>query len=258
MSDIHHFKETVNGGSLIVPAGTAAGSVVNKGGVWAFRLGDFPAYQRLSGSFEFARLNWIKIAFNPKFNMQFNGAVASAGTHSVTGTLITALDQIPLVTFQSTIATSEIWEGDASNDAGVTTAMCYRNDVIDCSYVRGLQGSKENSLYKKQSLTFKPAFYTYLLDTPIFNTAGTAGTPGTYASNSGCFERQIGKWVNINLLEQQVTAGADNIVTNVGPTYYGPLVAMDLNDLPETGEGSLQLFDVRLTYHISFKRLKGV
>lgn len=252
ISDIHHFKETIDGGTIIIPSGTTQGTTVNKGGVWAFRLGDFPAYASLSANFEFARLNSITIDFIPKFNMQLNGTAAAAGTHSVTGTFITALDQIPLVTFQATMTNAEIYTPDPTQGTP-TQALCWRNDQVTCQYVRGLQGSRERELYKRHTFTFKPAFYTFLLDTPITN----GGALGANASNSGCFERQIMKWVNINILEQGASAGADQIVTNVGPTYYGPLCALDIDDSPETGEGGLALFDVRLTYSMSFKRLKG-
>lgn len=256
-SDIYHYHETINGGSLIVPSGTTGGTRVNSGGVWIMRLSDFPIYQRLVNVYEFARINKCTITFIPKFNMQVSSTGASESTHSITGTLITAIDQVPIMANYAgatQLGTAITWENDGSNDANVTYPAPAASTTVDCTYVRGLQSSKEKELYKKQVISFFPAFYTPVLDIGFTNTS--TSSIGSNLSATGCFTRQVKKWVTTNLLNQTSTT-ADAAVATPGPLFYGPVYALDLNDIPDTGSGALQLFDVRFTYSISFKRLKG-
>lgn len=220
------------------------------------RLSDFPVYQRFVNCFEFARLERVTIEYLPKYNFASAPSAVTGSVKPITGTLITALDQIPLVASYAgaaTIAPAPSWATDGDNDANVTTPFAARCDEITASYVRGIQNSEEKELYSKRTQTFFPCFYNYLLDTPIVNTS--TSTFGSVASNTGCFERNIMKWVNIVTLAQgAAAAGSDVIVPNAGPVYYGPIYAFDVN---ETGTMALDLFDVRMTYRMSFKRLKA-
>lgn len=236
----------------------------NAGGVWVLRLSDFPIYQRFVNCYEFARLNKCKIEYIPKANMQLNQFTSSTETNSLSGTLITAIDQIPILTGSGTgtspsLATAPTWENDGSNDSNITSPAPAECQQASCSYVRGLQGSREKELYKRQVQSFYPAFYTPLLDNVVqpLTTAAATGVTLPSFSLTGCYERNIKKWVNINSFQTTNSAGTTTaIVANNGPLYYGPLYAIDVNVTPDATY-NVPLFDVRFTYSISFKRLKG-
>lgn len=257
-SDLYHYKETIDGGQIVLPAG---GNGRNPGGVWIMRLSDFPIYQRFINCYEFARLNKVTLHYIPRFNMQVNQGTAlstgQGGTQSFGGTLVTAIDQIPLLTSYagaSATVASAVWEGGI-NDTGVTSPfLAEGGTVITPDYVRGLENSHEKEFYTKQTQTFTPAFYTTLVDTSVINT--TSQTAGSTASSSGCYQRNIKKWVNINSIVQ-TSAGSEAVVSNVGPVYYGPVMALDLRDDEISQTLAVPLFDVRMTYSMSFKRLKG-
>jgi len=222
------------------------------------RLSDFPIYQRFVNCYEFARLNKVTITYWPKYNMQLNQETSSGiNGQSVTGTLITAMDQIPLVASYAgatTVTSAVTWISDSDVDSPVTLPFAAGCNTVTPTYVRGLQGSHEAELYKKQSMTFQPAFYDYILDNPIVNT--TTQTFGSNASATGCFERKIRKWVNIvTLVQPDNTGESGTSIANNGPVYYGPVYALDINSQPDALAQSL--FDVRMTYSMSFKRLKG-
>lgn len=228
------------------------------------RLSDFPIFQRFVNCYEFARLNKVTIQYIPKANMQLNLNTSSATQTSVTGTLITAIDQVPLVAFYAgatAIVAAPTWITDADADANVTVPFAASCAAVTPTYVRGLESSRECEFYKRQVLSFYPAFYDYVLDNPIVNTttgAGNTGTFGNLASNSGCFERKIKKWVNITTLTQTASSsGTGSSVANAGPVYYGPVYALDINQQPVSSNPAFPLFDVRMTYSMSFKRLKG-
>lgn len=252
LKDIHTFKETINAGQLIIPAGS---TTINAGAVWRMSLTNFPAWQTLGSSFEFARLNKCTISYWPKSNMQTNlPYLPSSGVDhqgvSVSGTLITAIDGIPLpgATGNNPVQWP-YYTNDSSNDSGVTfPAPFYMSGTPfpTCSYVRGIQNSKETELYKKQSRSFQPVFYDLIYDTEYANTVGT--------TSGQCFNAIFKKWINT----RSINTSSGAIQTNIGPTYYGPMIALDVNQGSyQASTEILPLYDVRMTYSISFKRLKG-
>jgi len=265
MSDVHHFKQTVNGGELIYPSGLSNAQNVTGGCI--IRLTDLPLYQQMGPNFEFARLNKCTIEFWPKANMQLNQftAAGAVSSFSPSGRLITAVDQVPfysdLTTSLGTFLAAPSWANDTSNDTGVTVASFVKT-AMTADYIRGIQGSREKELYKKHSITFFPAFYDYVM-TGIGTGAITSVTnvipneenvTGGGLSTNGCVERKIKKWVSINNIGSNNSSG---IAINVGPLYFGPVYAMDVN-VDGSGATSIPLFDIVLKYSISFKRVRGV
>lgn len=246
MSDTHHFKERVNGGVLLNNP-TVFGSNIG-GGVWVMQLTDFPIFQKFNSCFEMVRLNSVTIEYLPKANMQLNyvgltaGGSPTSNNISISGTLITAMDQVPYNVVIGTTATSTNWINDVSNTSGTTSAAPYSNGVITPGYVRGLQNAKERELYKKQSQTFNPAFYTPIL-----------GGDGQTTFTPVAWQRNVKKWVSTNI---QSTIGDQLVTSGNGPLYYGPIFALDVNGNDDSLPN--QLFDIRLTYNMSFRRLKGV
>lgn len=261
MADTHHFKETVNAGVLYInpltggPAGgnifTGIGAFAGTG-VYAMQLSDFPIFQRFNGCFEFARLNRCTIEFIPKYNMQLSSnslsSTASTFSASTSGTFITAVDQVPFIVVPGTTSVALNWVNDSSNSSGTTSATPYTSTTVTPGYVRGLQGSREKELYKKHTLNFYPAFYDYLM-TGISNS-------GSITANAS-YQRKIKAWVSTQTL---LTTGTAPVATNTGPLYFGPVYALDVNGYPGgvSDNINIPLFDVRLKYSMSFKRLRGV
>jgi len=154
---VHTFTETVNGGMLGISSATRLGT-----GVWVFQLTDFPIFQKFNTCFEFVRLNKITIEYWPKFNMQLNqGSVVA--DNSMSGTFITAVDQVPFNIVVGTTTAAANWVDDSSSSSGTTDATPYESASITPGYVRGLEGSKECELYKKQTTSFYPAFYDFVV-----------------------------------------------------------------------------------------------
>lgn len=240
MSDTHHFKETVNGGILGINAGNRTGS-----GVWVFQLSDFPIFQRFNQCFEFARLNKITIEYWPKFNMQLNQNVAGTINQSISGTLITALDQIPFNVIVGTTGAAPNWVADGSDTSGTSSATPYESPSITPGYARGIQNSREKELYVKRTQTFDPAFYDYVVSGDgIGNISGAAA-----------FERKIKKWVTTSY---QTTTGTGLVTSGGnGPLYYGPIYCFDVN-AGYPASATVELYDIKLKYSMSFRRLKGV
>lgn len=259
MSDTHHFKETVNGGVLYINplTGGPAGNIItgvgafNGTGVYVMQLSDFPIFQRFNNCFEFVRLNKCTIEFIPKFNFQSNmnslSSTAATFSSSTTGTFLTAIDQVPINVLITSTATALNWVNDSSNTSGTTAATPYTSSTVTTGYIRGLQGCREKELYKKHTISFYPAFYDVIL-----------GSGGTAATNAIAYERKIKKFVNINLL--QGAGSSAQVANTTGPLYYGPMYGFDVNGYPGGVNDNINipLFDVRLRYSMSFKRLRGV
>lgn len=255
MSDTHHFKETVNGGVLYVNPSTGAGSATGAGaflgtGVYLMQLTDFPIFQRLNGVFEFVRVNKCTIEFIPKYNFQSNSiglsAVASSFNTSTTGTLVTAIDQVPFTSVvPGSTANAPNWVSDSSNSSGTTNAQPYQCTSVTVGYVRGLQGSKEQEFYKKRRISFFPAFYVPIVGQ---NAAG----------DTLSYERRIKKWVTTQILN--VGSSETPVTNDNGPYYYGPVYAFDCNGYSGSASDNINiaLYDIRFHYSISFKRLRGV
>jgi len=194
--------------------------------------------------------------------MQLNQIAVSTGvlsTASPSGTLITAIDQIPITTTSGSNFTLALsWANDNSNSSGVTSCSAVGEPgPSSCSYVRGIQNSHERELYKKHKVSFFPAFYDYIMAPSAASGAITNVTNPLISSTAvwttnGSVERKIKKWVTVN------NANQAGISDNTGPLYFGPMYALDVNAEPGTSANSIPLFDVRLTYSVSFKRLRGV
>lgn len=222
-------------------------------GVYVMQLTDFPIFQRLNGVFEFARLNKCTIEFIPKFNMTLNQNFLSGGTaaqfaSSTTGTLITAIDQIPINGISIGSSPKAVnWVNDSSNSTGTSSAAPYRSDTVTPGYVRGLSGSREKELYKKHKISFYPAFYDYVQGS------------GNTGLSVNAFERRVKRWVCTNSLGT-AAAGNDPVTDGSGPLYYGPMYAFDVNAYAgAVGDNiNIALFDVRLKYSMSFMRMRGV
>lgn len=213
------------------------------------QLTDFPIFQRFQQTFEFVRLNRVTIEFIPKYNQQMNQSNQVVGQYntSVTGTLITAIDQVPIEIAIGTTAPSLNWANDGSNSTGTSAATAYSTTVTTPGYLRGLQGSKERELNKKHTWSFSPAFYTPIL---------TGQSAGQLSVSS--YQRNVKKWMTTKVFIAN-TSELDVTVTN-GPLFYGPMFCFDVNGFPLgiTSPSTLALFDVRMKYHMSFKRLRGV
>jgi len=221
------------------------------------RFTDVPIFQNIGSGFEFARMNRWRLVVQPKQNMQLLQYSGSALVgQSPTGTLVLAVDQIPIYTSAnsgSDFTVAPTWSNDSSNDTGVTSSS-FVSCGMTTSYIRGIPGAREKELYKKQSISFYPAFYDYIMSgfgtgaiSAVTNPLG--GYTGSTFSNNGCVERKIKKWITINNLTASTAA------QNVGPLYFGPVYALDVNEPPPVGAPSL--FDMRLYYSVSFKRPKG-
>lgn len=258
--DVHHFRETINAGTIVIPTGISENLST---GAFIMRLSDFPAYQQLGPNFEFARLNKCTIEFIPKFNMQLQQSTVGGGlsTLSASGTLVTAIDQVPIYSSGTAgYVTASSWTIDSSSSSGVTGASAV-STTMTTSYVRGLQGSREKELYKRQKISFYPAFYDYVMTgmtpsgisiTNVVNPIlGSTITTGTGIGSNGCVERKIKKWISISNLTSATT---DSTTTNLGPLYFGPVYALDVNN---SGVANVPLFDVRMSYSLSFKRLRA-
>lgn len=256
-SDVHHFRETINAGQLIYPV-TGSQTQTNSTGALIMRLTDLPIYQNLGSAFEFARLNACIWHILPKANMQLNQLTVSTSalaTASPSGTLVTAVDQIPIYgnTNTALYSLASTWSDDSSNDTGVTSASFVAAQGITTSYIRGLQGSRETELYKKQRRKFFPAFYDYIMSPSGTGTITNVENPhGTFVNN-GCVERKIKRWVSLRNVVS-TNAGGSSTAQNAGPLYFGPLYALVVNE-PSTS--ATPLFDMRLTYSVSFKRVVG-
>lgn len=201
----------------------------------------------MKSNFEFVRVNKWRMEFLPKFNMSLQQAPAASGvvTQSITGTLLVNIDQVPLVSTTGAVGQAATWQGDTETGAATSTAFGAACALVDPNYIRGMTGCKEKEIYKKIVQSFYPTFYTPVLDTNI-NFSLTTGLP---YSSTGCFDRQVKKWININLLE------AASALPNNGPLYYGPIWALDLNNHVVTS--ILDLYDVRVHYSVSYRRVKG-
>lgn len=261
MSEVHHFTQRVNGGTIVLPVGA---SVATTTGACIIRLTDLPIFLQMGKNFEFARLNKCTVEFWPKANMQLNQFTAAGALNSFSpsGTFVTAIDQVPIYsavvgpTFGYAQAAS--WVNDASNDTNVTSASWVASGVTT-SYIRGLQGAKEQELYKKRKMSFYPAFYDWVMTgegsgdiTNVTNTLPSTTSGQPFVSN-GSVERKIKKWISINNINSQSAA----VTETRGPLYYGPMYAIDCN-VDGTAAGSIPLFDIRFKYSISFKRYRGL
>jgi len=227
LGDVHSFKGIINAGILsALPAGTST----HLGGQYIFQLTDLPIYQNMNNCFDFVRVNSCRMEFLPRANM------AQINTETNV-TFLTGLDEIPMVGTSSTVAPT--WSAQGSEDAGVTESKAYDHVRITPDYVRGMQNSRETEAYKKHTRVFTPWHFINTVDT--ITTGMSSGVQ---------YQKQSRKWIALNYLDQ--TTGTE--IASGGPDYYGPMYSFGANN----GISSpTPLYDVKLHYSISFRRLKG-
>jgi len=252
---VHTFSGEISAGQLVIPSGV---TTLYQSAVWVIRLPNIPIFATMGMNFEFARLNKWSVSYLPKSNMQTNlpflpsSGVNTQGT-SITGTLITAIDQVPLVGTNATASAATCWVTDAT-ETNVTLAVPYTfTSAIGqpgLDYVRGIERCRETELYTKVKTSFYPTFYSEVID---------AQTSTTQGGNTGlCFERRIKKWINCTALSSPTGGVAGSPVINAGPWFYGPVFALCVNQPAYMGASeTFPLFDVRMKYSISFKRIRG-
>lgn len=242
ISDIHTFKGTVNAG--IINAVITSTST-HLGGAYIFKLTDLPIIATggaLSNSFDFVRLNKCRMEFMPRYNQQSEQIGTSAG-QTPGLTFLTGLDEVPVVS-SSALTVAPTWLSQADEDAGVTEATAYDHPRITPDYIRGMPNGKETEVYKKHVVHFTPVFYEFTSN----NVANfTAATPGNYKP---CKKQ----WVNLNYLNQ----GSGTEVQSEGPDFYGPMYSLSGNIPTVTPGGTIQYYDVKLHYSVSFRRLRGI
>lgn len=253
MSDIHHFKGTINAGIIRWNATVVSGSPTNAG-VFILRMNTIPNYIELAGLFEFIRVNRCRLEFLPRYN-QSNIPLGTT-TASVAlrlPTFITGLDEVPLVSTgpANDVAVSNSWVSQGGEASGVVEMAAYQAaGVIGPDYVRGLKTSKETEIYKKHSVSFIPTFYDYVL------TNNPQLDAGLVNNQTGCFERKQKKWLNTTILQQN-TSTASSEVVSVGPDMYGPVYSFSTAAVTGAANITFEFFDVKLHYSVSTRRYKG-
>lgn len=248
---VHTFTGETSAGQLVIPSGN---TTLYQSAVWVIRLPNIPIFATMGINFEFCRLNKFSISYLPKSNMQTNlpflpsSGVNTQGT-SITGTLITAIDQVPIAGVSTLSSTATCWISDAT-ETNVTlaapysfTSAAYNQPGVD--YVRGIEKGRETELYKKVKQSFYPAFYSSIVDMAQNNPPSTGL----------CFERRIKKWINCTTI---TGSSQTSPILNAGPFYWGPMFALCVNQPSYMGSSeTFPLFDVRMKYSISFKRVRG-
>lgn len=260
MSDVYHYKGIINAGILSTPT---TGNLKNSTGAMVMSLTDFPIYGTCSSLYEFARVNKCRLEIRPKANMQLNQLITTGpalSTFSLSGRLITAIDQVPFYSPTGTnYSAAETWSLDTSNTTGVS-GTTFVEAPFTTNYIRGLQGARETELYQKQSRSFYPACYEYMM-APNGGTVNNLvdnqppSSTVTGFNNNGSAKRCLKQWVNIATITTGTTPGTGSVGENKGPIYFGPLYALDVN-VPSTTT-NIPLYDLILHYSISFKRVKG-
>jgi len=255
--DTHHFKGIVNAGIISLVVETMAATESNSG-VYVFRLDDLPIFERFQASFEFVRINKCRLEFMPRYNMtNLPLATQEPGSNNVTWpTFITGMDEVPLVggVTTSDLVPAATWSSQGGDDMAITEMEAYQCvGTITPSYVRGLQSSKETEIYKKHSVTFTPHFFDYCLTNQPVSTSSTS----VAQPNLGTFERKTRKWVNTTFIKQ-LTASTSAEEVSVGPDFYGPVYSFSNPPaLSQDTSATQQLYDVKMHYSVSFRRVKG-
>lgn len=272
MSDVHHFKGTINAGIvrwIATNGGTGVISNASNAGVYIMRLTDIPNYPELSNLYEFIRINRCRLEFMPRYNMtNLPGPVITGGTAITSGTasntvgtpirfptFLTGLDEVPLVNAvaNTDVVPSASWISQGGEASGVNEMTAYEaTGVIGPDYIRGLRNSKETEIYKKHSVSFVPSFFDYTMTSQV--TAGSnQPTPG-----QGTFEKKGKRWLNCTYISQ--SGGTAGSIESLGPDFYGPVYSFSVAPITSGTIASpviVELYDVKLHYSISTKRYKG-
>jgi len=205
------------------------------GGLYIFKLSDLPIVGTgggLSNNFDFVRLNKCRMEFLPRASLQVQNNQSLV-------TFATGMDEVPMVNVTTTGTPAPTWSAQGGDDATITEATAFTHPRVTIDYIRGMQNSKETETFKKHVVHFYPAFYNQVIANQ------------TQSSTIGMFERNIRKWVNLNYLNQ--SSGSE--VQSLGPDFYGPMYAFS-NNVAVASDAPL--YDVKLHYSVSFRRLKGV
>lgn len=232
LGDIHSFKGIVNAGIInTIPSSTS--TVI--GGQYIINISDIPVIGvggGLSNSFDFFRFNRCSLEFMPRYNM-------ATDTQTIPVTFLTGLDEVPIYSSGSALTAAPTWSSQGDEDATVTESKAYGHPRLTPDYIRGQPGARETEMYKKHVVHFIPTFYTFTASNTV---AGIGLGAGNYKANKK-------QWVNLNFLNDNT--GAE--VQSQGPDFYGPMYAVSNNTT-----ASAPLYDVKLHYSFSLRRLRGV
>lgn len=264
--DTHHFKGIVNAGIVSWIAGSATASTLAQiGGVYMFKFSDLPIFENMQPCFEFVRINKCVMEFMPRYNMNtmtntilqasdvitqpVNYLTADAKSVQLP-TFITAHDEVPLVQdVPGGQVVSGTWSSQGGDDSGVDEMKAYGcQGGVTPSYIRGIVGSKETEIYKKHVVVFTPAFYALIFTESTNN-------------NGGVFQRVTKKWLNCSYQFQGQSDGTgiptSSDTPSLGPDFFGPVYSFSQPGTNTGGTAVLQVYDVKMKYSISFRRVRG-
>lgn len=278
LSNVYHYKGTINAGIISWTSGSATATTLAQiGGVYVFRLDDLPIFENAATMYEFVRINRCRMEFMPRYNtsnlpssvlLQFDDSLTGPSNIGSTTssaaklpTFITGYDEVPLVSplEGDDLALSGTWSSEGGDDSNVAEMKAYGcQGGVTPSYIRGMIGSKETEIYKKHVVHFTPAFFDYAMTSGL-PFGGTSNIP---LPGSGVFERRQKKWINCNSQLQGETGGTTTLPTSsdtpsVGPDFYGPVYSFSQAGINTSTTAVLQLYDVKMYYSVSFRRVRG-
>lgn len=222
---IHTFNGVINGGTLLQPANSTA--INTWGGVYTLDMSTLPIYVTMVECFEFARLNSLKFILMPKNSQSQSNAFLD-------GTIVVGVDEVPM---SNTSGTASTWAAQNSEDSGVTEARAQASVFITPDYVRGLEGSLEVEMYKKVTKNIVPAWYVVNSQVPT-NFNGSSGVGVT-------FEPKKRTWF-------PCTINTSSASSTASPVFWGLMYAFT-----KTIASTSPMYDVRIHYSVSFKRIHG-
>lgn len=228
----HTFNGSINGGTLISPAVSSA--INTWGGIYTLDMSALPIYITMVECFEFARLNKLTFEFLPRCNVNQMGTASS--TSQLMSTIVVGVDELPMSTTSGAAST---WSGAVvSEDSGITEAKAQASVFITPDYVRGLENSKEVECYKKITKTLVPAWYVVNSQVPTtFNSSSTSGVT---------FEPRKRTWFPTSI-------NSSSAATTGSPVFWGCMYAFTNS----AASNVIPLYDVRIHYSVSFKRIHG-
>jgi len=197
--------------------------------------------------------------FMPRYNMANLpiGALSTTDTVTTSGqlpTFITGYDEVPLVgadTPSFDLAPSGTWSSQSGDDTGVSEMKAYGcQGGVTPSYIRGTARSVETEVYKKHVVHFTPAFYDFAV-------SNNPSATNTLASN-GVFERRAKRWINCNTQVQTTESATSADVASLGPDFYGPVYSFSQPGTNTSTTAVIQLYDVKMHYSVSFRRVRGL
>jgi len=229
---IHTFKGILNGGTLVQPASGSA--VTTWGGIYTVDMTNIPVYLSLGSSFEFARLNSLRFELLPRSNVN---QTSNAATTQTSGTIVVGVDEIPM---SSTSGNASTWTTATSEDSGVTEAHAQACVFATPDYIRAMEGCREVEIYKKIVKSLIPATY---VATTLTGNSFNQGALGTLS-----WLPMKRKWFNTQVFSSSAQAQAS-------PLFFGLMYAFSNAN---TGGSQIPIYDVRVHYSMSFKRVRGI